>query len=111
MLDLIKERLRLIRLWPDQPRSCPVYQQMITKSSGWCLYHVQRKIDGGTDTNRNLILLHPECHRTARALGFPVVKPAHLKWAWKDLSVVRNVGKHNTVRWKSRATLLGGAAQ
>ncbi len=81
MLDSIKGRGRLIRLWLDQARSCPVCQQMITKSSGWRLYHVERTIDGGSDTNRNLILLHPECHRTVRALGLSVVKPAHAKWA------------------------------
>ncbi|WP_220700743.1 reverse transcriptase domain-containing protein [Paraburkholderia sp. BL23I1N1] len=34
MLDSFKGRVRLIRLWLDQARSCPVCQQMITKSSG-----------------------------------------------------------------------------
>jgi len=81
MLDSLKGRVRLIRLWLDQRRSCPVCRQMITKTSGWRLYHVERTIDGGKDTNRNLVMLHPECHRTARALGLSVVKPAHDKWA------------------------------
>jgi len=76
MLDSLKGRVRLIRLWLDQARSCPVCQQMITKSSGWRLYHLERTIDGGKDTNRNLVMLHPECHRTARVLGLSVVKPA-----------------------------------
>jgi RNA-directed DNA polymerase len=69
MLDSLKGRVRLIRLWLDQRRSCPVCRQMITKTSGWRLYHVERTVDGGKDTNRNLVMLHPECHRTARALG------------------------------------------
>jgi RNA-directed DNA polymerase len=49
---------------------------MITKSSGWRLYHMERKIDGGKDTISNLMMLHPDCHRAARALGLSVVKPA-----------------------------------
>ncbi|WP_220700744.1 HNH endonuclease [Paraburkholderia sp. BL23I1N1] len=36
-----------------------------------------RKIDGGKDTTGNLMMLHPECHRVARAPGLSVVKPAH----------------------------------
>ncbi|MFM0069340.1 group II intron maturase-specific domain-containing protein [Paraburkholderia aspalathi] len=77
MLDSLKGRVQLIRLWLDQARSCPVCQQMITKTSGWSLCHVVRKIDGGKDTTGNLTMLHPECHRVARALGLSVVKPAH----------------------------------
>jgi hypothetical protein len=37
--------------WLDQQRSYPVF----TKSSGWRLYHMERTIDGGKDTNPNLI--------------------------------------------------------
>ncbi|RKR31244.1 group II intron reverse transcriptase/maturase [Paraburkholderia sp. BL17N1] len=76
MMDSLKGRMRLIRLWLDQQRSCPVCRQMITKSSGWRLYHLERKIDGGKDTISNLTMLHPDCHRAARALGLSVVKPA-----------------------------------
>ena len=76
MLDSLKGRTQLIRLWLDQARSCPVCRQMITKSSGWRLYHVIRKIDGGKDTPGNLVMLHPECRRNVRALGLSVVKPA-----------------------------------
>src|SRR5471032_1326546 len=45
MLDSLKGRTQMIRLWLYQARSCPVCRQMITKSSGWRLYHVLRKID------------------------------------------------------------------
>ncbi|KAE8754893.1 hypothetical protein FSO04_37350 [Paraburkholderia madseniana] len=81
MLDSLKGRVRPIRLWLDQRRSCPVCQQLTTKSNGWRLYHVERTFDAGNDSNRNLVMLHPECHRTARALGRSMVKPAHVKWA------------------------------
>jgi RNA-directed DNA polymerase len=50
--------------------------QMITKSSGWRLFHLERVTDGGTDASRNLVMLHPDCHRIARVRRFPVVKPA-----------------------------------
>jgi len=63
-------------LWLDQGRSCPICQQMVTKSSGWCLYHLDQTIDGGKDTISNSAMLHPDCHRIARALGLSVVKPA-----------------------------------
>ena len=76
MMDSLKGRKQLIRLWLDQVRACPVCQQMITKSSGWRLYHMVRKIDGGKDTPGNLVVLHPGCHQIARALGLSVVKPA-----------------------------------
>ncbi len=65
MMDSLKGRMRLIRLWLDQQRSCSVCRQMITKSSGWRLYHLERKIDGGKDTISNLTMLHPDCHRAA----------------------------------------------
>nr|WP_217497430.1 group II intron reverse transcriptase/maturase [Trinickia violacea] len=77
MADSLKGRTRLIRLWLAQDRACPVCCQMITKSSGWRLFHEIRKIDGGTDAVGNLKMLHPDCHRNARALRHSVVEPAY----------------------------------
>jgi RNA-directed DNA polymerase len=76
MLDSLKGRKRLIRLWLNQERACPVCRQMITKSSGWRLFHLDRVVDGGTDASRNLVMLHPDCHRIARGRRVSVVKPA-----------------------------------
>ena len=76
MMDSLKGRMRLIRLWLSQERTCPVCHQMITKSSGWRLFHLERVIDGGTDASRNLLMLHPDCHGIARGRRFSVVKPA-----------------------------------
>ncbi|WP_341315279.1 group II intron reverse transcriptase/maturase [Paraburkholderia sp. IMGN_8] len=76
MLDSLKGRMRLIRLWLNQERTCPVCRQMITKSSGWRLFHLERVIDGGTDANRNLVMLHPVCHGIARGRRVSVAKPA-----------------------------------
>jgi len=81
MLDSIKGYGQLIRLWRGQDRKCPVCHLMITVSTGWQLRHIVRKSDGGLDNASNLILLHPECHHTARSKGFSVVKPA-LMWSY-----------------------------
>lgn len=69
-------RTRLIRIWLAQERHCPVCRQMIGESTGWRLFHVKRTLDGGRDTNSNLIMLHPDCYQIARARRFKVVKPA-----------------------------------
>jgi RNA-directed DNA polymerase len=76
MLDSLKGRTRLIRLWLNQERQCPVCCQLITKYGGWRLFHLDRRIDGGTDASRNLAMLHPDCHRIARGRRLSVVKPA-----------------------------------
>ena len=76
MMDSLRGRTRLIRLWLDQERLCPVCRQPITKSSGWRLFHLDRVIDGGTNGIRNLTMLHPDCHGIARGRWFSVVKPA-----------------------------------
>ncbi|EFA4536718.1 group II intron reverse transcriptase/maturase [Escherichia coli] len=76
MQGSIKGRTRLIRIWLAQERNCPVCRQMIGESTGWRLYHMERKNDGGRDTNSNLMLLHPDCYQIARTRRFQVVKPA-----------------------------------
>jgi hypothetical protein len=76
MLDSLKGRMRLIRLWLSQERVCPVCGQMIMKSSRWRLFHLERVADGGTDASSNLVMMHPDCHTIARGRRFPVVKPA-----------------------------------
>ncbi|SOE91335.1 group II intron reverse transcriptase/maturase [Caballeronia arationis] len=83
MMDSLKGRTRLIRLWWNQGRTCPTCSQPITKSSGWGLFHLERVIDGGTDASRNLVMLHPDCHQIARGQRFSVVKPAPATGLWK----------------------------
>ncbi|RQZ80751.1 HNH endonuclease [Burkholderia cenocepacia] len=77
MLDSLKGRKRLIRLWLDQGRSCPICNQLITKTNGWRLHHLVRKVDGGRDSISNLVMLHPGCQQIARTRGFSVVKPVY----------------------------------
>ena len=76
MLDSIKGRSKLIHLWLKQDRCCPMCHQPIAQTSGWSLYHLVRKVDGGSDGTSNLAMLHSDCHSIARFQGFLVAKPA-----------------------------------
>ena len=81
MLDSLKGYGQLVRLWLNQERKCPICCLPITRTSGWQLRHVVRKVDGGSDAPSNLVMLHPDCHHAARLKGFSVVKPA-LMWSF-----------------------------
>lgn len=83
MLDSIRGYGQLVRLWLDQERRCPICRLPITKASGWQLRHIVRRIDGGSNTPANLVMLHPECHHVARLKGFSVAKPASM-WSFKE---------------------------
>jgi DDE superfamily endonuclease len=80
MMDSLKGRMRFVRLWLSQERTCPVCHQMITKSSGWRLFHLERVIDGGMDASRNLLMLHPDCHGIARGRQFSRPHRAQAVW-------------------------------
>lgn len=73
--DSLKGRKKLIRLWMEQRRRCPVCSQLITESSGWHVHHLIRRVDGGPDINSNLVMVHPNCHNQIHANGLKVMKP------------------------------------
>ena len=50
-------------LWPSQTGKCPVCQQAISQESKWKQHHILPKSEGGTDEEKNLLLLHPTCHK------------------------------------------------
>jgi RNA-directed DNA polymerase len=81
MLEDLKERKRLLRLWFSQDGICPVCSQKITKMSGWNIHHIIRRTDGGKETMNNLVLLHPNCHRQVHSQGLEVSKPRLMKKA------------------------------
>jgi RNA-directed DNA polymerase len=62
MAATLKGRKQLFRLWMGQDKRCPVCRGLITKSSGWHVHHKIRKIEGGSNRNSNLVMLHPTCH-------------------------------------------------
>ena len=79
MVQSLRERRKLVRLWLSQDGKCLICDQSITKETGWHAHHIQRRIDGGKDTLKNLVLLHPNCHNQLHTLGLKVVKPAPVK--------------------------------
>ena len=55
---------------------CCVCDKRITKDTGWHVHHIARRVDGGANASRNLIMVHPNCHARIRSLVLSVTKPA-----------------------------------
>ena len=75
MQNSLRGRKKLINLWRDQGRRCPICRELITQESGWHVHHIIRRVDGGKDGSTNLIMVHPNCHNQIHANGLKVVKP------------------------------------
>jgi RNA-directed DNA polymerase len=56
-------RKKLTSLWVRQLKRCPMCDQLITPDTGWNIHHIIERAKGGTDDMKNLVLLHPNCHR------------------------------------------------
>ncbi|HKE39515.1 MAG TPA: group II intron maturase-specific domain-containing protein, partial [Casimicrobiaceae bacterium] len=63
MIDKLKDRKRLLRLWLSQDGVCPVCEHSITMDEAFHAHHIHPKQLGGSDRLSNLVLLHPNCHR------------------------------------------------
>jgi len=63
MINNLKERKLLLRLWLSQDGKCPVCDRAITMDEAFDAHHIHPKQLGGTDKLSNLVLLHPNCHR------------------------------------------------
>jgi len=63
MRDKLKGSKRLLSLWLSQGCHCPICHQKLTDTMQWRLHYINRKVDGGSDTLSNLILMHYDCHR------------------------------------------------
>ncbi|MFQ8213684.1 group II intron reverse transcriptase/maturase [Klebsiella pneumoniae] len=75
MQNSLRGRKKLINLWMDQDRCCPICQQLITQETGWHVHHIIRRVDGGKDGSTNLVMVHPNCHNQIHVNGLKVVKP------------------------------------
>ena len=75
MLNSLRDRKKLIRLWLDQDRRCPICRELITRKSGWHVHHILWRVNGGGDGSTNLIMVHPNCHNQIHVNGLKVVKP------------------------------------
>ncbi|WP_323050222.1 HNH endonuclease signature motif containing protein [Caballeronia mineralivorans] len=54
-----------------------------------------RRVDGGGNASRNLIMVHPSCHAQIHSLGLSVTKPALIR-GFERLE--RSAGKTRTLR-------------
>ena len=75
MVENLKGKRQLLRLWREQQGLCPVCHQKITKLTGWHNHHIVWQTHGGTDKTENRVLLHPNCHHQVHCFGLTVVKP------------------------------------
>lgn len=75
MLDNLKGRRQLLQLWKEQRGICPVCKQKITKLTGWHNHHMVWRSLGGSDSQENRILLHPNCHAQVHNQQLTVKKP------------------------------------
>jgi RNA-directed DNA polymerase len=76
MMDNLKGRGKLRYLWWNQEGNCPNCGQKITKGTGWNIHHLLPKSEGGKDNLRNLVLVHPNCHKQIHCRKIDVVPPA-----------------------------------
>jgi RNA-directed DNA polymerase len=63
MIDKLKPRKRLLRLWLSQDGKCPVCEGPLNVDEAFDAHHIHHKQLGGSDNSSNLVLLHPNCHR------------------------------------------------
>jgi RNA-directed DNA polymerase len=79
MVDNLKGRRQLLRLWKEQDGLCPLCSQKITKLTGWYNHHIVWRTNGGPDKAENRVILHPNCHHQVHSLGLTVVKPRYAR--------------------------------
>jgi RNA-directed DNA polymerase len=63
MKDSLTGKVRLLRIWWNQDKRCPLCAERITQETGWQIHHLLPKSEGGKDNVSNLVLVHPNCHR------------------------------------------------
>ena len=63
MLNSVRGRKKLYRVWSRQDGTCPICQSRITKDSPWAVQHIVKRTDGGTDAASNSLMLHLTCRR------------------------------------------------
>lgn len=67
-------KTKLARLWVQQKGICPVCKTRIDDVENINIHHIIGKAKGGKDTNSNLVILHPNCHRKVHSRNLKVSK-------------------------------------
>ncbi|MGV8941760.1 MAG: group II intron reverse transcriptase/maturase [Lysobacter sp.] len=76
MRNNMQHRKQWVSLYKSQHGRCALCQEAVTQETGWHDHHLIHRVDGGSDTLANRVLLHPTCHVRVHQLGLNVVKPA-----------------------------------
>jgi 5-methylcytosine-specific restriction endonuclease McrA len=74
-------------------------KQKITKLTGWHSHHMIWRSLGGSESQENLVLLHPNCHSQVHSRGISVEKPR-----------TKRLKRLELCTGKSYARFLGGRA-
>ena len=70
-----KRRQQLLRLWFGQQGLCSACGHKITRMTGWRSHKLIWRVYGGSDSMRNRVLLHPQCHQQVHDRESKVMKP------------------------------------
>ena len=69
MLNSVRGRSKLYRVWLRQDGLCSNCQQPITMNTRWDVTHIVKQADGGTDAAGNLQVHHLNCRRNPQYAG------------------------------------------
>ena len=61
-------RSKLRSIWRQQNGLCPICQQGFTGETGIHVHHIVERCKGGGNNFKNLVMLHPNCHRQVHHL-------------------------------------------
>lgn len=84
MVEDLKGKRRLLRLWLEQEGKCLVCGQMLIEEDDQHMHHIRQRVEGGRDTLDNLVLLHVNCHRQVHSRGWNVSKPRPVRRAFAE---------------------------
>jgi len=71
----LKGKRRVLNLWKQQDGTCPFCRLALVPENGWHKHHLVCRVDGGSDDEQNLVLLHQNRHSQVHVLGLDVMKP------------------------------------
>jgi RNA-directed DNA polymerase len=75
MVNKMRYRQEWVKLYVSQKGLCAHCGCEMDIDTGWHDHHLVRRVDGGSDSLGNRVLLHPNCHVQVHSLNLRVVKP------------------------------------
>lgn len=78
MQNSLRGRKKLIKLWLDQGRRCPVCTQLISKESGWQVHGDLQQVNSRQEGSTYVVMVHPNCRNQILARDLKVVKPVRI---------------------------------